>query len=347
MNIKRFILSSISIAAVLLNPSCSKDDDTYTYDDSFENDPYFNIRQFVERGDRFLLVPTSVARTSTDSSLLSVGYFWSVDLIKNARHDTTRYEGEDATKNDGSYILVVPDTLATITVTCSAYADGYYDSGTYQYSTIVDEEETLTNLGLDSTKTFIDNRDNTRYFYKQVGNTLWMSKNLAYAGTIDKTLGNPYGDCEVMNGILGRLYSWEDVQTACPEGWRLPNQEDFNNLARIYDSGASYKKDEIIPGLSCHFMSDAYFNGEKLWEYWPKVKIDNAFGTCMMPVGYAIISEGKYEYLGVSYRATMWTSDTYGNKGIIKYFVADDPDLKSFAADKETFAATARCVKDV
>jgi len=347
MTIKQIFLSALSAIAILALPSCSSTDDTTSYSDTFQNDPYFNIRAFVERGDRFLLVPTKVLRSTTDSSEYSVGYFWSTDLINDDSNDTTRFEGEDASINDGSYILVVPDTLATIIVTCAAYADGYYDSSTYQYSTIVDEEETLTNLGLDSTKTFIDQRDGTRYFYSQVGNTQWMSKNLAYGGTSEKVLGNPFGDCEVMNGILGRLYTWEEVQTACPDGWRLPNQNDFNNLARIYDSNASYTPDESMPGLSCHFMSDVYFNGEKLWEYWPKVKIDNAFGTCMMPVGYAIITDGSYDYIGTNYRATMWTSDTYGNKGIIKYIYADDPDLRSFAAEKETFAATARCVRDI
>jgi len=347
MTIKQIILYAISIAAVLFVSSCNKEDSETTYSNVFENDPYFSVRQFVEPGDRYRLVPVDVKRMSSDTCTLSVGYVWSTDLINNDQTDTTRFEGEDASQNDGSYILVVPDTLETMIITCYAYADGYYDTSTYEYCTVVDEERTLTNLGLDSTKTFIDLRDDTKYFYNQVGNTLWMSKNLAYAGTDDKVLGSPFGDCEVMNGILGRLYTWEDAQTACPEGWRLPKQNDFNNLARIYDSSASYAANEKIPGLSCHFMSDAYFNESKLWEYWPKVKIDNAFGTCVIPVGYALVTDGSYEYLGTNYRATMWTSDTYGNKGIIKYIYADDPDLECFAADKETFAASIRCVKEI
>jgi len=346
MNIKRLFLLTLSLTAVLATVSCKKSEEETTYDSVFKTDPNFNVDAFVERGDRFLLVPTNPKRAEDDSVNLSVGIIWSTDIIKNGRSDTVRYEGEDITKNDGSYILIVPDTLTTMTIYCTAYADDYYNSEVSQYCTIVDESESLTNLGLDSTKTFVDKRDNTTYFYKKLGNTFWMAKNLAYAGTKSNVVGRAFGNCDVTNGIFGRFYTWEEAQTACPFGWRLPKQEDFNKLARIYDSSASYSPTESMPGLSGHFMSDAYFNGEKLWEYWPKVKIDNAFGTSMIPVGYAVRIGDEYDFLDANYRATMWTSDEFANRGVLKYIYADDPDLKCFAADKQAFAATVRCVRD-
>ena len=35
-----------------------------------------------------------------------------------------------------------------------------------------------------------------------------------------------------MDMIFGKYYTWTEAQTACPEGWELPSDADFVELAR-------------------------------------------------------------------------------------------------------------------
>ena len=43
----------------------------------------------------------------------------------------------------------------------------------------------------------------------------------------------------------GRLYTWEAAQKACPPGWRLPSDEEWWNMAKLYgmaDKAQIHKK---------------------------------------------------------------------------------------------------------
>ena len=65
----------------------------------------------------------------------------------------------------------------------------------------------------------------------------WMVENLN-AGTAPSYC---YDDAELNCGRYGRLYTWESAQRACGsagQGWRLPTEDDWRQLARHY-GGAS------------------------------------------------------------------------------------------------------------
>ncbi len=50
-----------------------------------------------------------------------------------------------------------------------------------------------------------------------------------------------YADAERNCGQYGRLYTWESAQRACRslgEGWRLPTNEDWRQLANRYDASS-------------------------------------------------------------------------------------------------------------
>lgn len=59
-----------------------------------------------------------------------------------------------------------------------------------------------------------------------IGNQCWMAENLNHE------VGNSwcYNDNPVNCDVYGRLYDWQTAMTACPQGWRLPNDEDWNAL---------------------------------------------------------------------------------------------------------------------
>lgn len=65
----------------------------------------------------------------------------------------------------------------------------------------------------------------------EIGNQIWMSENL------NINLGSGswcYSDVSENCEKYGRLYDWETAQKACPDGWRLPSFEDFEELIAHY-----------------------------------------------------------------------------------------------------------------
>jgi len=98
---------------------------------------------------------------------------------------------------------------------------------------------------------FTDYRDGQTQTYRwvMIDNKIWMAENLDYAGpnnNIGVCLGNSADSC----AKYGRLYTWAEAmnisssynsnnygnansgnrQGICPVGWRLPNDNDWNNL---------------------------------------------------------------------------------------------------------------------
>ena len=79
----------------------------------------------------------------------------------------------------------------------------------------------------------------------------------------------PYANADIMSDVFGRFYSYEDALTACPEGWRLPTEEDWIALGKALGSTAD--KYGVLKGVAPKVMTDATFNGVDMWAYWPAV----------------------------------------------------------------------------
>jgi uncharacterized protein (TIGR02145 family) len=60
-----------------------------------------------------------------------------------------------------------------------------------------------------------------------------MAENLNYNSGKSWCYGNNSANCEK----YGRLYSWNDAQSACPAGWRIPNKEEWETLQRYAGGG--------------------------------------------------------------------------------------------------------------
>ena len=72
---------------------------------------------------------------------------------------------------------------------------------------------------------FTDLRDFHTYPIVTIGSLIWMGENLDYAHD-----SSWYYDNDPGNDTLGRLYNYYGAMNACPDGWRLPSDEDWWDL---------------------------------------------------------------------------------------------------------------------
>lgn len=324
-----FLLLCIGCFAAVV-PSCKKKDQEHG-----NPLPYLKgklkltteIPLYVRKGEVYEIEPTGI--TKPDGG--DVGYFWMLSTKKVVR-DTVKREGSSGT---GKFRFVVPDTLATMSLTCTAFAKGYSNSSASIKFTIVDPDKSVTNTGISSLPFEKDARDGKKVYYVTVGDKQWTAKNIAFEG-----MGKPYLSEKAMTDVFGMYYTFEEAKNVCPAGWHLPSLDEWKSLLRFV------KPDYEFKGTAGALMGDAYFNGMKMWEFQPSVKITNLTGLNALPVGYAIVQKGGYLFKGSLDYAAFWTSDERNNgQGIYIYINSNQPNVMQNAAGGNVFAASVRCVR--
>jgi uncharacterized protein (TIGR02145 family) len=220
------------------------------------------------------------------------------------------------------------------TLVTSAFSKGYYGQSQELTFHIVDPaiNGSLTGTallaGIPGGTMVTDSRDTKEntYYTVPLEGLDWWRNNLAWTGA-----GIPLYDCEVMSYPVGRFYTWEEAQTACPDGWRLPTAAEWDSLG------------DVAGDLMCN----ARFFDKAMWEYWPEVRITNAKMMSVIPSGYAV--RGDYnQFTGFKNFAAFWTADSDPEDASMaqyRYINVNRPEIFKASADKNTFCASVRCVR--
>lgn len=106
----------------------------------------------------------------------------------------------------------------------------------------------------DQLNTFIDQRDNETYLTANFKNDIglgviieqtWMVENLNYEMNSSNCYGLKYKNCEK----YGRLYTWKAAQQACPKGWHLPSDVEWQRLIHLLAEGGINSFNGLLGGL--------------------------------------------------------------------------------------------------
>lgn len=320
---KRYILPVLLVC--ILAFSCKKKEEETVLSASFTGVLDFSIPDYIRPGETYTLTPSGVS--TADKS--DFGYFWTISSEESVR-DTVRHIG-DPVEKDGTKIFKAPSEIGDVTITCAAFASGYYNS-TCMKTTVVVSAESLDGTEVSSTTGGIvtDSRDSRTYLYNNDGSLDWFCSNLEYA-----EVGVPYKEAPAVQELFGGFYTYDEAVTACPSGWRLPTVDEWKTLC-----GGSFE------GAAGSLMADAFFNDDRMWEYYPEVKITNENLMSVIPVGYATVSDGVYSFVGFGAYAAFWTSTVYDSEKVDYIYINEKtPDVMVGSGDKSHFAASVRCVK--
>ena len=192
-------------------------------------------------------------------------------------------------------------------------------------------------LLLACSESFTDSRDGQSYDIVKIGDLTWMAENLNYKTEASVCPDGDSRNCKRM----GRLYTWAEAQTVCPEGWRLPTKADFESLiaAAVGEDATS----EIAAQSPSHSRAGAALKSRDGW--FKKGNGSDVLGFNALPAGYRS-ADSKFD--GIGGYAYFWsvTEDTENRESNAFYlflsFSSDAASINAFA--KEDYRSV-RCVR--
>lgn len=330
----RFSTLIIVFATTLaLTVGCKKEEDPEFL--TLDGEISLPFPEYVEPGftKHFNLDTLTTLNINGDAS--KIGYYF---LDCNEKKDTL--VTEDGVVRSKTFTITAPQEHKQYTSYITGYADGYYSSSGSVNFTVVSEKSITGIKHPEGQTTFTDPRDGYTYHVASANGLEWLEPNLTWKGA-----GVPYASCDAMAKVFGNYYSWEEARSACPDGWRLPTDEEWVKLAVKYGAPESSSTLKDIEGGAGELMADAYFNNGKMWEYWPAVNLSNASGLGVIPAGYATLEDGKPKFSELYKYALFWTSDEYEGRAVYRYFYVDKNTIFCGLGSKTDLACSVRCVR--
>ncbi|MCQ2089237.1 MAG: fibrobacter succinogenes major paralogous domain-containing protein [Fibrobacter sp.] len=182
--------------------------------------------------------------------------------------------------------------------------------------------------------TMKDSRDGKTYKTVKIGKQVWMAENLNYQTGESKCYENKPENCEK----YGRLYVWREAVTACPDGWHLPNNQEFEDLKTL----AGQKAGDIKKAGTVLKSSTG----------WNWNEYDGKSGNGSDGLGFGALPAGGYArsidyFLGGGNDAGFWSSTEFtsdGAYGLKLYYSGEGADVGGYVKLLAFFSV--RCVKN-
>jgi uncharacterized protein (TIGR02145 family) len=180
------------------------------------------------------------------------------------------------------------------------------------------------------TDTLIDSRDGKVYKTIKIGDQIWMAQNLNY-----KTIAYCwcFNDDTTNCDKYGRLYRWEAAMKACPSGWHLPSEDEW---------------DILIGFLGGRKVAGGKMKSTTGWEK-DKGNATNSSGFSALPAGQGVNTGfGIGGNMGIGLIAVWWTSTKpeLSFSPVCCYVNYFNGDKVTKGSEKTNLQFSVRCVKD-
>ncbi|MDR0516576.1 MAG: hypothetical protein LBH25_05970, partial [Fibromonadaceae bacterium] len=204
-----------------------------------------------------------------------------------------------------------------------------------------------TNKTAQENGTFTDPRDKKAYKTVKIGELVWMAENLNYSAKGSKCYDNKPANCTK----YGRLYNWDEAMKACPSGWHLPSNEDWDKLY--------YCSKDKSGGTLHHWCSGPYIS-KAAGKYLKAKSGWNRNGNGEDKFGFSALPGGEgYPYGSVGNDGNWWSSSndfgtgahfrtiSYGEDASCSFeYNCKDMDSDESVGDGEGKLFSVRCVED-
>jgi len=179
---------------------------------------------------------------------------------------------------------------------------------------------------------FVDARDGRKYKIAHLFSQSWMAENLKYEdGESTCIYWNPE-NCEE----YGRFYTWEGATKACPEGWRMPTQKDWNLISKETWRAGYYEYTGFLTATSGVDSMGTYGFGARF------TGIDTV-GTDSL---------GKDGWVGLNYSVDYWVAGEFNDEygfGVEMNMTNGSPSFlfnDRHALPNKKYRLPVRCIKE-
>lgn len=234
-----------------------------------------------------------------------------------------------------------PESSSSVKSSSSFEVSGHYDCSVYKCVTTEYLNQEMLAAG--KYGELLDVRDSQVYRTIQIGEQVWMAQNLNY--NADRSIC--YDEIEENCKSYGKLY-YGYFTDICPDGWRVPSEDDFITLLEVVNEGEVSRSD----GQGSDGLWIVYKNTENLnlklgsasyvWNTENASKGSDIYGLSLIPSGF------RWDYGGFAEMDNcchLRTASKAGIRNIVMKTYADTNMVMSHY-DLSSYAYSIRCIKD-